>query len=214
PHVVVLRDADFTDEEREHDAYSVGDDIGLVRVGASGGVSVRIVPKAEQPGRWRRLKHSLSDDDEVVAVDGDPGAALLVVTHEREDACGGRGSAEGVRAIRVDMRGDDDAVFELAPADCERAPGPFWISSTGSEQVVAWVERRPPGGLPRSAPIRGVAFRVVRPDGARASRILQAADAVVDAGCDDTGCSLAALVRPPDSDGMQPAPIRLFAYPR
>jgi hypothetical protein len=35
----------------------------------------------------------------------------------------------------------------------------------------------------------------------------------VDGGCDEGGCSVAALVREPGSDGMSPAAIRLFGYP-
>lgn len=39
------------------------------------------------------------------------------------------------------------------------------------------------------------------------------ADSLVDAGCDDTGCFVAALVRGPESDGGRPEPILALAYP-
>jgi hypothetical protein len=32
-------------------------------------------------------------------------------------------------------------------------------------------------------------------------------------GCDDRGCAVAALVRPPGGDGMQPEAIMVLAYP-
>jgi hypothetical protein len=213
PSIVVLRDSDFGDDEREHDAYSVGDDLGLVRVGASGAVALREVPHGGVPGPWRRLKHVLSTDDDVVAVDGDAAATLIVVTRGTDNGCAVNGPAsESVRAIRVDRRTGDESLVDLAPSDCDHSIGPFWIAAAPGSSVVAWVERRT--ALPsKVASIAGVAFRVVRGDGVRGGLIEQLADAFVDGGCDERGCSLAALVREPDSDGMRPAPIRVFGYP-
>lgn len=39
------------------------------------------------------------------------------------------------------------------------------------------------------------------------------ADALVDAGCDDTGCFAAALARGPDDDGGRPEAILAIRYP-
>jgi hypothetical protein len=211
--VVAMRDADFADEEREHDAYSNGDDLGLVRVGSSGVVALREMPHGGVPGSWRKLKHALSTDDDVVTVDGNATATLIVVTHEVEDACAEGGvAAESVRAIRVDRKTGEESIVQLAPADCDRSRGPFWIAAAPSNPVVAWVERRTAQPL-KAAPVAGVAFRVLRADGVGAGRIEQPADALVDSGCDEAGCSVAALVREPGSDGMRPAPIRVFGYP-
>jgi hypothetical protein len=211
--VVVLRYTDFPDEEREHDAYSIGDDLGLVRVGVSGAVAMREVPRGAAGGPWRRLKHGLSPDDDVVTVDGDVAATLLVATHDAGTACAGAGStSESVRAVRVDRKTGDESLVELAAPDCDRARGPFWIAAAPGGPVVAWVERRT--SLPqKAAAIAGVAFRMLRADGVRAGRIDQDADAFVGGGCDERACSVAALVREPGSDGMQPAPIRVFGYP-
>jgi hypothetical protein len=213
PPVVVLRYTDFPDEEREHDAYSIGDDLGLVRVGVSGAVAMREVPQGAAGGPWRRLKHGLSPDDDVVTVDGDLAATLLVATHDAGSACAGVGStAESVRAVRVDRKTGEESLIELASPDCDRTRGPFWIAAAPGGPVVAWVERRTT--LPqKAAAIAGVAFRVLRADGVRAGRIDQDADAFVGGGCDERACSMAALVREPGSDGMRPAPIRVFAYP-
>ncbi|MDP9001524.1 MAG: hypothetical protein M3O46_15590 [Myxococcota bacterium] len=213
PPIVALRDTDFSDEEREHEAYSIGDDLGLVRVGASGGISMRNVPHGGAPGPWHRLKHRLSADDEVVSVDGDAAATILVVTHEDESACPGAGAAtESLRAIRIDRNSGEEMILDLAPADCARSRGPFWIAAFAGAPVIAWVERATTLA-PKAAPIAGVAFRILRADGVRAGAIDQQADAIVNAGCDERGCSVAALLREPDSLGMRPATIGVFGYP-
>jgi len=211
---VILRQADFGgDEDREHHVYSVGDDLGLVRLSASGAVAWREVRSAGTPTPWRRLEHAIPADDDVVAVDGDAAETLIVTTHEADDDCPDvAATAASVRALRIDRTTSAESVFDLAPADCDRSPGPFWIAAVpGAGATVAWVERR--AKLPpRAAPIDAVVFRVLRPDGARAGRVDVIADAVADGGCDARGCMLAALVRPPGGDGMQPAPIRVLGY--
>jgi hypothetical protein len=213
PPIVVLRDTDFGDEEREHQAYSIGDDLGLVRVGASGALAMREVPRGGAPGPWHRLKHGLSDDDDMVTLDGDAAASLLVVTHDADNHCAGVGStSESVRAIRVDRKTGEESLFDLAPADCDRSRGPFWIATAPDGPVVAWVERRT-ALPPKAPPIAGMAFRVLGADGVRRGLLEQPADALVEGGCDERGCSAVALVREPGSDGMQPAPIRVFGYP-
>jgi hypothetical protein len=211
---VVIRDADFgDDEERDHDAYSFGDDLGLVRVGASGAVALRDVPRGDSPTPWRKLKRAIPADDDVVAVDGDRSAILVVMTHDSEAACPGVGStAASIRAIRIDRKSGDDAMLDLAPADCAVTPGPFWVSDSPAGQVVAWVERREPssGDAP---PISSLAYRVVRSDGVRSAKIDQPSDALVEGGCDSLGCSIAALVRSAGADAMQPSEIRVKHYP-
>jgi hypothetical protein len=213
PATVALRDSDFgDDEEREHDAYTVGDDLGIVRVASSGAVALREYPRAGQPTPWRRLKHAIPADDDVVAVDGDADATLIVYTQDADDACPGVGStAEAVHALRVARKSGDETLLDLAPADCARSPGPFWIAATPLGQAVGWIERTAKGAA--TAPIAGAAFRLVSASGVQPRRIEQAADALVDAGCDTKGCSLAALVRPADADGMQPESLRPIPYP-
>jgi hypothetical protein len=212
---VAIRDADFgDDEEREHDAYTFGDDLGLVRVASSGAVAMREVPRGGSASAWRRLKHTIPADDDVVAVDGDAETTLIVYTQDADDACPGVGStAEAVHAIRVVRKTGEETLLDLAPADCQRSPGPFWIAPTPLGQAVGWIERtaRPSGST--AAPIAGASFRLLTPGGMQSRRIEQAADALVDAGCDAKGCSLAALVRPAEADGMQPESLRAVAYP-
>jgi hypothetical protein len=211
--VVASRDADFTDDEREHDAYSIGDDLGLVRVGASGTVAMREVPRGGAPGAWRRLKHGLSADDDIVTVDGDNTATFLVVTNETDGACAEPGlTSESVRAIRVDRKTGEESQVELDSASCDRSRGPFWFAPAPGGPVVVWVERRT-STPPKSAAISRLAFRTLRPDGVRVGGIEQPADAFVSGGCDERDCSAAALVREPGSDGMHPAVIRVFSYP-
>lgn len=212
---VVSRESDFgEDEEREHDAFAVGDDLGLVRVGLSGVVSLREVPHGGGPGPWKKLKQTISPDDDVVAVDGDADATLVVFTHDADDACPGISStAESVRALRVDRKTGTEAILDSAPADCDRSPGPFWIAPSPGGPTVAWVERSAKASTV-TAPIAGVALRTVSPAGSvKPRRIDLRADAVSDSGCDDAGCSIAALQRAQDADGMQPEAIAAFGYP-
>jgi hypothetical protein len=215
PRVVAIRDSDFgDDDEREHDAYTLGDDLGLVRVGSSGAVSLRELPHDGAPTPWRRLKQTIPPDDDIVAVDGDAEATFIVFTHDADDACPGIGStAESVSALRVDRKTGAESLLALAPADCERSPGPFWIAATApGGTTIAWVERTTKLA-PKAAPIGGVALRTLAAGGTKSRRIELLADAVVDAGCDDRACSIAALVRPPEGDGMQPEAVSVFAYP-
>jgi hypothetical protein len=215
PTFTLVRDADFgDDEEREHYPYTVGDDLGIVRVGSSGAIALRRVPKGGAPTAWKRLKHTIPADDDVVAVDGDASSVVIVYTRDADEACPGVAStAESVRALRVDLTSWDEKAFDLAPASCDRYPGPFWIASTTAGTVVGWVDRR--AGAAAGAPaIVGASFRALAADGSVRSRsIEQPADALVDVGCDARGCAVAALVRPPGGDGMQPEAIQVLAYP-
>ena len=212
--VVAIRDSDFgDDDEREHEAYSFGDDLGLVWVGESGTIWMHEVPSGGPPTAWHSLKHALGDDDDIVAVDGDADATIVVYTHDSGEACPDPNeAAESIRAIRVDRRTRVESRMELASASCDRSSGPFWIGFVRGAAVVAWVDHATllPAG---AAPIAGIAFRATGGDGMRGARLDQPADAAVDAGCDDRGCAVALLVRSPGSDGMQPEPIDVFSFP-
>jgi hypothetical protein len=211
---VVIRDADFgDDDERDHYAYTIGDDLGLVRIADSGAVAMRELPRGGTPTPWRKLKLVIPADDNVVAVDGDANATFVVYTHGSDESCEGLGStSESVRAVRVDRKTGAESPLELAPADCERSPGPFWIAAAPAGPTIAWVERATK--LATSAPpIVGVSLRTLTADGAKPRRIDLQADAVKDGGCDAHGCSLAALLRASDGDGMQPGVVQVVAYP-
>jgi hypothetical protein len=211
---VALRDADFgDDDEREHQPYTFGEILGLVRVAASGSVAMRDIPRAGAPTAWRTLKHKLAPEDEVVAVDGDAAATIIVFTHDAEDACTGVGSsAVAVRALRLDRASGAETFVDLAPPDCDVSPGPFWIAAAPGGQAVVWVERS--GKLaPNAAPIRRLAVRSLAADGVHASGSPLEADALADASCNEVGCFAAALRRGEDGDAMRPEAIALVAYP-
>ena len=212
--IVAIRDADFgDDEEREHDAYSVGDDLGVVRVASSGAVAMREVPRGGSPTPWRKLKHTIPADDDVVAVDGDADATVIVYTEDSDETCPGVGAtAESVHALKVVRKTGEETLLDLAPADCEKAPGPLWVAASPAGVTVGWVERRTKSS-PQAPPIMGAAFRVLLPSGPKPFHIDLAADAVVDAGCDEKGCSIAALLRPAGGDAMQPGQLAAYPYP-
>jgi hypothetical protein len=214
--VVVLRDHDFPgDEEREHDVYTVGDTLGVVRVGESGALAVREVTD-EVPSPWRRLTTKVMRDDDVVGVDADGHSLIVVFTRDEGDRCGGA-PALSVHAL-VERRsaeegGGSESQIELAPVDCDHDPSPFWTGVLERGFVVAWVERGHKVDA-LAAPIAGVAYRLVGDvSAASLERVAVAADELAPAGCDKTRCYAAALVRLPQTDDTQPEPIRLIAYP-
>jgi hypothetical protein len=207
--MTAIHDADFgDDEEREHEVYAVGDDLGLVRIGTSGAIAMREIVQGTL-GAWRKLKHKLGPDDDVVALDGDASATLVVYTRDESDKCPAVGaSSESVHALRVDRKTGDETVLEVAPAECGKAVGPFWVATPGGALAAAWVERARKAQA-TSAPISALAYRA----SAGVTRIDQPADALVDAGCNAGACFAAALVREPGSDGMAPESIRVLRYP-
>jgi hypothetical protein len=213
PPTVVIRDSDFGSDELEHRVYTSGDDLEIVRIASTGAIAVREVRGSGVPGAWRKLKHSLGPDDDVVTVDGDEKTTLVVFTRPSETACPGIGSAaERVEALWLDRTPAVETLVDLAPADCSRAPGPFWSAlAVGRSPIVAWVERRtdPSPGAPSLA---GLAYRVMRSDGVQSRRVEVEADALVDAGCDEIGCFAAALVRGSDRDAMAPLSIDVVKY--
>jgi hypothetical protein len=215
---VVMRERDFTDEEREHDTYVVGDTLGLVRIGRSGTVSVREIG-SDGGGPWHRSLLGLHEGDDVVAVDGDGAASMIVFTREATTAsCGS--SALSVHALYL-SRTSPDRVVELAPATCGEDVGPFWTGAVGGAFVVGWVERATPR-LPGDAPIRRLGFRRIETRELGELRYLdRPADYMVDAGCDKDHCYAVALGRTgalprdvvPDSGDSRPQRIDTLMYP-
>ncbi len=214
---LVMRNSDFADEEREHESFTVADDLEIARVGVGGGVATRTVAGDREPSAWRRLKHVLSDDDDLVAVDGQPQRSLFVFTRDSDTACPTPESGgQRVRALDVDRATGADRLLELAPPDCQGQRGPFWIPAgltAAGGPIVAWVERGPGTGDKKVPPISGLAYRIVGSEGVRSGRISIAADALVDGDCDDAACFAAALLREPGGDGMSPGPIAVVSYP-
>jgi hypothetical protein len=217
PAVVVMHDADFSDDERDHRAFTAGDTLVLVRVGDEGAVMLREVTATGTLGPWRRVKRALGDDDDIVAADGNGTTALVVYARDAEDACPSEGSmAQHVRARRIDRSTAAEVVFDVAPPDCGRSVGPFWVAPDGpaGNGVIAWPERRRHSEA-NAPPISGLAYRVVGETGVlSAGRIDIDADALATADCDREHCVVAALVRGGDpTDAMQPMAITLLAYP-
>ncbi|HXX66499.1 MAG TPA: hypothetical protein VEK07_04935 [Polyangiaceae bacterium] len=203
PPSVILRGADFDDEELEHRVYTVADELQIVRVAESGALSLREVPASGPPRAWRRIKHRMGQDEDIVAVDGDSTATLIVATQAREDDCPNAASpAERVGALRIDRASGTVAAVELAAPDCARSLGPFWIapqqpnatSVAVSGPLVAWIDRRAEL-VAGAAAVRGLTYVVLRPKRPEIGHLDVDADEVVDAGCDGSGCYAAALIR-------------------
>lgn len=216
--VQLLKESDFgEDEQRERSEYTVGDDVGVVRLAVSGAVSLREV-KGGAPGALHKLKTTIPRDDDVVAVDASPRAVVVVFTEDVGDTCPKDGASATsvstrVKALRVDRATFEESIVELSPGGCGREVGPFFSGALGDAVSVAWVERIPVAGQAK-APVAGLAHRTIPAAGAAPdlARIDQPADALVDAGCDGTRCYAVALARRTGMDAMVPGLARVLRY--
>ena len=213
--LVVMRAKDFGDDEaRDHGEYTVGDDLGIVRVASSGALAFREL-RGDALGPWKKLTRTIARDDDVVAADGDARSAMMVYTRDDSERCGADagGLATSVHAVQIDRATGAEALVEIAPAECGKDLGPFWTGSAGGKMVVAWAERVPKRDA-TSAPIAGLAFRTL--DGKAATpvtHLARPADAIVDAGCDKERCYAVALARAPGTDDMLPEVAQVITYP-
>ncbi len=211
---VVLRASDFQDDELEHEAFAVDPQLEVLRVGNSGGLSIRDLAPDGPLGPWRRLHHRLSADDDIVTVDGDATSTIAVYTREAEDACPSSGApALRVRALRVDRPTSSEAVVDLVAPSCDETPAPIWIDERrGAPPIVGWAERRS-REEPGTSPIAGFTYRVLDDGDAGAPRhVAIEAQALVNAGCALGVCAVAAL-ESPSGDAMVAMPIAVVQYP-
>jgi hypothetical protein len=213
----VLKESEFgEDEQRERAEFTVGDELGVVRLASSGAVALREI-KAGALGPLRKLKTTIGRDDDVVAVDASARVVVVVFTEDAGAACAAEGGAMSpstrVKALRVDRATFEESTVELSPGACGREVGPFFTGAVGDAVSVAWVERVPVAGKAR-APIAGLAHRAVNAAGAPGElvRAEQPADALVDAGCDGARCYAVALARREGMDAMIPGLARVLRY--
>jgi hypothetical protein len=214
----VLKESEFgEDEQRERSEYTVGDDVGVVRLSVAGAVSLREV-RAGAAAPLRKLKSTIPRDDDVVAVDASARTIVIVFTEDVGEACpkgdgAGASSSTRVKALRIDRTTLEESTVELSPGMCGREVGPFFTGAIGDAVSVAWVERMPVAGMSR-APIAALAHRTVPSVGAAGElgRIEQPADALVDAGCDSSRCYAVALARRAGVDAMVPGLARVIRY--
>ena len=214
-HVVAIRDGDFTDEERQHEALPVGDDLEIVRIGAQGAIATRHIPLAAAPSPWHKLAYVLPPDDDVVAVDADNAATWMVFTHEVEDACPAGGVGQRVQSLRIDRKTGAESVLDLASPNCASSLGPYWVGAAPSAAggpLIAWVDRSTKPSADK-APIDGLEYRVARTDGVLRGHVDTPADALIDGGCDETGCFAVALTREANSDDLRPMRIAVLGIP-
>lgn len=210
--VVMMREADFgEDDQRELSEYNVGDELGVVRLAISGAVAVR-----ETTGPLHALKSTIGRDDDVVAVDATSKVVVIVYTEDVSSSCPHEGNdtpvSTRVRALRIDRATFEESTVELSPGGCGAEIGPFFTGPLGDGVSVAWALRA--SGLGRArAPIVGLSHARVALGAAPAlAKIDQAADALVDAGCDGAHCYAAALVRKTEDDPMSPGYVRVLRW--
>lgn len=212
--VTLIRESDFgEDEQRERSEYTVGDDLGVVRLASSGALAFREV-KEGVVGALKKARTRIPHDDDVVAVDASPKALVVVFTQDASSTCPDGQASTKVSAVRIERGGaGEETPLELSTGTCSREVGPFFTNAVGEGVAVAWVERVPVAGKPKP-PIVALAHAFVPAAGAAQTvkRIDVAADALVDAGCDVERCYAAALERKAGTDGMVPGPIRVLRY--
>ena len=199
----MIRDDEHADDEqRELAEYTVGDDVGFVRLAVSGALAVRELGAAGA-GPLHRLRTTIRRDDDVVAVDASPRTVVIVYTEEVEPGEAGAGTDPAepvaactrVAAVRVDRKTFDESVVELSRPRCGHELGPFFTSAVGDAVSVAWPERTGGAGEAR-APIVGLAHLRVMPTGTpELGRVAHAAESIVDAGCGEEQCWAVALGR-------------------
>lgn len=218
PPVSFLVDSEFgEDEQRERSDYTVGDELGVVRLASSGAIAVREL-SGSTAGPLHKLKTQIPRDDDVVTVDASAKALLIVYTQDVSESCNGDGgpptASTKVMGLRVDRKSWEETTMELSPGMCGREVGPFFTGALGDTIAVGWVERAPVKGKSQ-APIASLAHRRVPASGAltgEIARIDVSADALVDAGCDADRCYAVALARKPGADVMVPGFARVLRY--
>lgn len=212
--VTLLREAEFgDDEQRERSEYTVGDELGVIRLASSGSLALREV-KDGMVGPLRKPRTKIPHDDDVVAVDAAAKTLVVVFTHDASSSCPDGQASTSISALRIDRATGDETTVALSSGTCSREVGPFFTGALRDGVSVAWVERVPVAGKPK-APIVALAHAFVPASGVAqtAKRIDVAADALVDAGCDAARCYAAALERKAGTDGMAPGPIKVLRYP-
>lgn len=215
--IALLKESEFgEDDQRERAEYTVGDDLGVVRLAASGAIVLREFKNGvSEP--LRKLKTTIPRDDDVVAVDASTRAVVVVFTEDISEKCPGAVGvtvpSTRVRALRIDRSTFEESVVELSPGLCGREVGPFFTGALADAVSVGWVERVPIKGQSR-APVAGLAHRRVTLAGALPAlvRADQPADALVDAGCDGKACYAVALARQAGMDAMVPGFARVIRY--
>jgi hypothetical protein len=193
----VYRDKDFSDEEREVAEYTVGEDVGFVRVGASGALALREL-RAGTLGPIRKLKTSIGKDDDLVGVDASPEFLSVVYARDASANCPAAENAEApvatkLLALRVRRDTFEESTVEIATGKCGVDMGPLFSGAVGKSISLAWLEGAAAAGKAR-APIVGLAHTKLGPNGAaNVERFERNFDAIIDAGCDATRCYAVAL---------------------
>lgn len=210
----LLREQDYAgdDELREHLEYVAGDDVGVLRLTHGGAAYFRELREGTL-GSWKKLSAGIPRDDDVVAVEAAAGWAVAVHTRDELESCDGDLHGVSVHALRFDRKTGDATRALLAPATCGKEVGPFWAGRAGDRVIVAWAER--PSARSRSAPaIDALAYRVIGGDEpGEAKRVTRTADALVEAGCDASGCVFIALARGMSEPDALPTALALIKVP-
>jgi hypothetical protein len=186
--ITLVRESEFgDDEQRELSEYTVGDDVGVVRLGASGAIAIREWSKGAV-GPLHKLTTRIRREDDVVAVDASPRFVAIIYTEDTE------GAGTKVHALRVNRTTFTESVVMLAEGRAGHEVGPFFTAARGDDVAIAWPERSGGEGKAR-APVVALSHVLLSLHAAPApARIEKSASTIVDAGCSPSSCWAVALV--------------------
>lgn len=207
----ILRERDFgKDELRERSDLVVGDELVVVRIGASS-VTLRET-KGGEPLAPTRLETPIRQEHDVVAVDASDAFVLVVFTEDAGESCPDKvGPWTKVKALRVDRATHAESVVALGEGACGHELGPFTTNRLGAGIAVTWIDRVPTQGKSR-APIAGFSHASVSATSAtKAAHVAEPADALVDAGCAGTQCWMVSLRRG-ELDAAASGTVHVRAY--
>ena len=211
PPIVLANDHDDAEDVEE---VAAADDFAAVSVQDST-LSLRSVV-GDKAGAWKKIG-KLPASADVAVLDADASDLYVIYTEEtHEGSCIGGGSPSRLSAMHVPRAGGDAHAHALGMLTCDSDDGPFFtgfLHKNGAARfVVAWPERRPPHS--GEAPLSALAYVTLEADKvSEVERITIDADAVTEAGCDDSACYAAALMRVEGTDGMVPGPAKILRYP-
>jgi hypothetical protein len=211
-HVLGEQDYAGEDELREHLEYVDGDDLGVVRLTHSGAMYFRELRDANL-SPWKKVSLGIPRDDDVVALEANATSVLAVHTRDDLEACDADLHGLTIHAVRFDRKSGEATALSIAPPACGKEQGPFWAGRAGEKMIVAWAERTL-AKTPGAPAIVGLSYRVLE-DGklSELRHLARTADAMVEAGCDATGCVFVALAREPGQTDAEPSPVVALRVP-
>lgn len=220
PVIPLVREKDFTDEEREHSYFVGAAGLGVLRIGSEGAIAIKLASQSP-----RKVAAKLEEDDDLVVADADESSLYVASTQDRDGCEAGEDASAlptlrtsrfstSVHLLRIDLATDKAVREDLGRAACGHQAGAFFFGKAKDKRILAWSERAP-GTNKTKPPIAALAYRILgpKPEGTLVKRVPLRADVLVDAGCNATTCAVIWLERPEGQDDKQAELPRILRFP-